>query len=208
MSPKSSGSEAATHARAQATRGPAAPAKRSEDVVTDAPLVRPGVRLGVDVGEVRIGVAASDPSALLAVPVETVRRDATSAADLDQIVAIATAREVLEVVVGLPRTLAGAEGVAAQRARDYAAALHRALGGVPVRLWDERLSTVQAHRTMRDAGVPGRAQRARVDQAAAVLILQSALDAERLTGRPPGRALGERKPRAPRSGRSDKGRQA
>lgn len=174
---------------------------------SDGLPVRPGVRLGVDVGEVRVGVAASDPSGLLAVPVETVRRDAASAADVDRIATMAAELDVLEVVVGLPRTLAGAEGLAAQRVRDYAYALHRRMGSVPVRLWDERLSTVDAHRTMRDSGVPGRQQRARVDQAAAVLILQSALDAERLTGRPPGRALGERKSRAPRSGRSDEGRQ-
>ncbi len=170
--------------------------------------VRPGVRLGVDVGEVRVGLAASDPAGLLAVPVETVRREAGRTADLDRLAAVAAERQVLEIIVGLPRTLAGVEGVAAQRARDYARELHRRLGGMPVRLWDERLSTVDAHRTLRDSGVPGRAQRARVDQAAAVLILQSALDAERLTGRPPGRALGERKPRTRRSGPSDEGRKA
>lgn len=174
----------------------------------DASHVRPGVRLGVDVGEVRVGLAASDPAGLLAFPVQTIHRDLATGSDLDLVAEMAAERRAVEVVVGLPRTLRGAEGLAAQRARRYAADLHRRLAPVPVRLWDERLSTVDAHRTLRDSGVPGRRHRARVDQAAAVLILQSALDAERHTGRPPGRALGERKPRTPRSGRSDEGRQA
>ncbi|HEU4675328.1 MAG TPA: Holliday junction resolvase RuvX [Motilibacteraceae bacterium] len=149
--------------------------------------VRRGVRLGVDVGTVRIGVAASDPSALLATPLETVRR---GRGDVDRVVALAAEREVLEVVVGLPRHLSGAEGASAGDARTFAAALARRLAPVPVRLVDERLSTVTAQRGLRESGLTGkRAARTRrdvVDQAAAVVILQSALDAERGSGRPPG----------------------
>lgn len=149
--------------------------------------VRRGVRLGVDVGTVRIGVAACDPSALLATPLETVRR---GRGDLDRVVALAAEHEVLEVVVGLPRHLSGAEGASAGDARTFAAALARRLAPVPVRLVDERLSTVTAQRGLRDSGLTGkRAARTRrdvVDQAAAVVILQSALDAERGSGRPPG----------------------
>lgn len=174
----------------------------------DAPHVRPGVRMGVDVGEVRVGLAASDPAGMLAFPVQTIDRHLATGSDLDLVAEIAVQRQAMEVVVGLPRTLGGAEGLAAQQARHYAAELHRRLGHLPVRLWDERLSTVDAHRVLRDAGVPGRRQRTKIDQAAAVLILQSALDAERQTGRPPGTALGERKPRTPRSGRPHEGRQA
>lgn len=169
---------------------------------------RHGVRLGVDVGEVRVGLAVSDPAGMLALPVATLVRDATGGEDLETIVREVLDRSAIEVVVGLPRTLSGAEGVAAQRARGYARDLHGRLSGVPVRLWDERLTTVDAHRALRESGVAGRRQRQSVDQAAAVLILQSALDAERATGRPPGQSVGGRKPRATRPGRPDEGRQA
>lgn len=170
--------------------------------------MRQGVRLGVDVGEVRVGLAASDPAGVLATPVETLTRDREGLGDIDQIVAQARERAALEVVVGLPRTLSGDEGVAARGVRDYAAALHRRLGGTPVRLVDERLSTVDAHRALHSSGVPGRRHRARVDQAAAVVILQAALDMERSTGRPPGEALGGRKPRARRTATKSEGTQA
>ncbi len=173
-----------------------------------ASRIRPGVRMGVDVGEVRVGLAASDPAGMLAFPVQTLDRDLATGSDLDLVAEMAAGRAVVEVIVGLPRSLSGVEGVAAQHARRYAAELHRRLASVPVRLWDERLSTVDGHRVLRESGVPGRQQRAKIDQAAAVLILQSALDAERHTGRPPGTALRERKPRTPGSGRTDEGRQA
>jgi putative Holliday junction resolvase len=94
--------------------------------------------------------------------------------------------DALEVVVGLPRTMRGDEGSAADAARRYATAIARRVAPVGVRLVDERLSTVSAHRTLRDAGVRGRRHRPVVDQVAAVVILQSALDAERASGRAPG----------------------
>jgi putative Holliday junction resolvase len=144
------------------------------------------VRVGVDVGSVRVGVARSDPSALVATPVETVRRDAAGGTDLDRIAGIVQDTDAVEVVVGLPRTLRGEEGAAAVAARQYATAIARLVTPVPVRLVDERLSTVSAHRTLRDAGVRGRRHRPVVDQVAAVVILQSALDAERASGREPG----------------------
>lgn len=163
------------------------------------------MRLGVDVGQVRVGVAASDPSGLLATPVSTLARDLEFASDQQQIADLARQRAVVEVVVGLPRSLSGAEGLAAQQAREYAASLHRLLAGIPVRLVDERLTTVAAHRAMHATGVPGRQHRNRVDQAAAVLILQAALDAERSTGRPAGAPVGGRKPRAARPAGRDEG---
>ncbi len=103
----------------------------------------------------------------------------------------------VEVVVGLPRTLAGDEGAAAEAARTYAGRLSVRIAPVPVRLVDERLTTVDAHRNLRESGVDGRRQRSVIDQAAAVLILQAALDAERNSGRPPGELVrtGGRKPR-------------
>jgi putative Holliday junction resolvase len=150
-------------------------------------VVRPGVRLGVDVGAVRVGLAASDPSGMLASPVETVPRDTSSArADLTRIATVARERGAVEVVVGLPRLLSGAEGEAARLARAYAADLALAVHPVPVQLVDERLTTVESHRRLRESGVAGRSQRAVVDQTAAVLILQTALDTERVSGRAPG----------------------
>ncbi|SOC54636.1 Holliday junction resolvase RuvX [Ornithinimicrobium cerasi] len=157
-----------------------------------------GALLGVDVGEVRVGLAASDPEGLIATPVDTLRRDREHGSDLVRIAEEVRDRGAVGVVVGLPRSLSGEEGLAAGRARLYAKALQRHLE-VPVRLWDERLTTVDAHRALRSSGVPGRRQRGVVDQAAAVLILQAALDARR-AGRPAGVPLKARKPRTPRSG--------
>jgi putative Holliday junction resolvase len=148
--------------------------------------VRPGVRVGVDVGTVRIGVAASDPAGLIASPVETVRREKGDLARIAQIVA---ERAAVEVVIGLPRSLSGQEGPAARAARDFARRVSKLVPLVPVRLVDERLSTVTAERGLRDAGVGGRRGRSVVDQAAAVIILQSALDAERSSGQPPGQIV-------------------
>lgn len=145
--------------------------------------MRTGPRLGIDVGAVRIGVAVCDPSGLLATPVETV---VAGKAALARLVALASEHEVVEVVVGLPLSLSGEEGSAAEAARTLASGLASALASVPVRLVDERLSTVTATAALRGSGVPGRKQRAVVDQAAATVILQAALDAERSAGRPPG----------------------
>lgn len=144
-----------------------------------------GRRLGVDVGSVRVGVAVSDPDGLLATPVETVARDA-GGLDLRRIGDLVAEHEAVEVVVGLPRSLSGAEGPAAITARGFAVALATTLPGVPVRLVDERFTTVTAHRNLREAGVKGRRRKPVVDQAAAVLILQAALDADRSSSRPVG----------------------
>lgn len=163
---------------------------------TPGPAPPRGVLLGVDVGQARVGLAASDPDGLLATPVETLARDEAHGSDLDRVASEARERRAVGVVVGLPRSLSGEEGLAAQRARDYARSLQRRLE-VPVRLWDERLTTVDAHRALHSSGVPGRRQRSVVDQAAAVLILQAALDARR-AGRPAGVPLKQRKPHPPR----------
>jgi putative holliday junction resolvase len=139
-----------------------------------------GRRLGVDVGEVRIGVALSDPAGILATPLVTLSRDRSGGRDLDALAAMVVEHEVVEVVVGLPRTLAGRDGPAARAAADYARALSGRLSeGVAVRLTDERLTTVSATRMLAERGVRGRKQRAVIDQAAAVEILQGWLDARR-----------------------------
>lgn len=164
--------------------------------------MRTGIRVGVDVGSVRVGVSRSDADGILATPVATVARASDvdpdpSDADVVEILALVHELGAFEVVVGLPKTLAGAEGPAAEAARKYAHVLAQALSPGAVRLVDERLTTVDAHRALRESGVPGRRARTVVDQVAAVLILQSALDEERGSGRPPGAPVGgkRRKPR-------------
>jgi putative Holliday junction resolvase len=137
-----------------------------------------GRRLGIDVGSVRIGVAVSDPDGILATPVETIRRDRTDR-HLRRLIQLVTELEAVEVVAGLPRTLADRTGPSAQDAIGLAEELERRVAPVPVRLADERLTTVSAQRSLRDAGVRARAQRAVIDQAAAVGILQSWLDQRR-----------------------------
>jgi putative Holliday junction resolvase len=150
---------------------------------------RAGVRLGVDVGSVRIGLAACDPAGLLASPVETVPRDPRGDTDLARIAELTRELDAIEIVVGLPLSLSGKAGPAAATASDYAVKLAAAAEPIPVRLVDERLTTVSAHGKLASAGLGSRARRAVVDQAAAVIILQSALDAERATGRPPGQTV-------------------
>lgn len=155
--------------------------------------MRQGTRLGVDVGEVRIGVARSDPSGLIATPVETVRRGRD---DLRRLAELSRIEQAFEVVVGLPRSLSGAEGPAAAKVRTFAARLAGAVAPVPVRLCDERLSTVTAEAVLREQRRKGPRRRAVVDQAAAVVILQSALDAERRTGAAPGELVAPGQPDA------------
>jgi putative Holliday junction resolvase len=137
-----------------------------------------GRRLGVDVGSVRIGVATSDPDGILATPVETVTRD-RSGKHLRRLGKLVAEYEAVEVVVGLPRTLADRTGPAAQDAIEVADLLAQRISPIPVRLADERLTTVTAQRSLREAGVRAKSQRAVVDQAAAVAILQGWLDERR-----------------------------
>jgi putative Holliday junction resolvase len=131
-----------------------------------------GVIVAVDVGKVRVGLAASDPNRVLASPVATV-----PAADLDAVVAVIREREAVRVVVGLPKTLAGREGPSVVMARTYAEALAPLIAPVPVEFVDERLTTVVGERALVGSGVAGRARRAVIDQAAAVALLQGVLDA-------------------------------
>ena len=145
------------------------------------------MRLGVDVGSVRVGVAASDPDGLVATPVVTLRR---GHGDVEQLVMLVHERRAVEVVVGLPTSLSGRRGPAARAAEDYAQALGDRLAPVPVRLVDERFSTAGAQRGLHASGVSTRRGRKVIDQAAAVIILQGALDAERSSGVAPGRIVG------------------
>lgn len=143
---------------------------------------RRGVRLGIDVGKARVGVARSDPDGMLAVPVETVPRgDAT----LHRLRALVHEYDPLEILVGLPLNLRGEDTASTTDARTFAQQLHAETGRA-VRLVDERLSTVSAHAALRSSGRSQRDSRNIVDQVAAVVLLQQAIDTEKSTGRPTG----------------------
>ena len=144
--------------------------------------MRTGVRVGVDVGTARIGVARSDPHGMLATPVETVERGGDPVA---RVLGIVAEHEGIEVIVGLPLALSGRETASTADATNFARELARR-GPVPVRVVDERLSTVSAHSALRASGRNAKNSRSVVDQVAAVIILQHALDFERAADRPPG----------------------
>jgi putative Holliday junction resolvase len=137
-----------------------------------------------------VGVATCDPSGTVATPVTVLRRDRRGGSDLDALAEIVVGRQPLEVLVGLPTSLSGRDGPAAQAARAYAGQLAARIAPVEVRLVDERLSTAEAGRSLQAAGVTAKAARGVIDAAAAVVILQHALDAERSTGEVPGELVG------------------
>lgn len=148
--------------------------------------MRPGVRLGIDVGRARIGVARCDPHALLATPVETVPRDRAGAGtDFARILDLMREYDACELVVGLPLGLSGHRTASTEDAEQFARHLAAATR-VPVRLVDERLSTVSAQGHLRQVGRTTKQSRGVIDQAAAVVILQHALDVERAQGDAPG----------------------
>ncbi len=150
--------------------------------------MRRGRRLAVDVGDARIGVASCDPDGLLATPVETVpARDVPAVRR--RLAALTAEYEPLEIVVGLPRSLSGREGPAAAKVRAFARQLAADVAPVTVRLVDERMTTVTASQGMRASGVSAKKGRSRIDQAAAVIILQSALETERVSGSAPGECV-------------------
>lgn len=144
--------------------------------------MRPGVRLGVDVGTARIGVARSDLHGMLATPVETVPR---GAGDIARIRELVSEIDAVEIIVGLPLALSGRETASTGDAKEFAGRLSTACA-VPVRLVDERLSTVSANSALRASGRNAKNSRSVVDQVAAVIILQHALDFERSADSPPG----------------------
>nr|WP_296781180.1 Holliday junction resolvase RuvX [Rhodococcus sp. (in: high G+C Gram-positive bacteria)] len=139
----------------------------------------PGRRIGIDVGSVRIGIASCDPGCVLATPVETVARAKSRGAeptDVARVAALVAEYEAVEIVIGLPRTLRGESGSAVKAAESFARILAKHVDGVPIRMADERLTTVTATRALRDSGVRAKSQRSVIDQAAAVAILQGWLD--------------------------------
>jgi len=131
--------------------------------------------LGLDVGDVRIGVALSDETGILATGLPTLQRVGPRK-DVRAVAALVRDREVGEVVVGLPRRLDGSLGPQAEKVLAFMDSLRASLR-VPVTPWDERLTTVEAERTLREAGAGSRERKASVDRIAAILILQNYLDA-------------------------------
>ncbi|WP_341954781.1 Holliday junction resolvase RuvX [Salinibacterium sp. TMP30] len=144
--------------------------------------MRSGTRLGVDVGKVRVGVARSDPQGMLATPVETVQR---ADASVQKVLAIAAEHDAVELVVGLPIALSGRDTASTGDARDFAQQLADE-SELPVRLVDERMTTMSANSALRASGRNAKNSRSVVDQVAAVIILQHALDFERSAATPPG----------------------
>jgi putative holliday junction resolvase len=139
--------------------------------------VREGIRLGIDVGQARVGVARSDPRGTMAVPVATLARVTA----LLEIAELAVEYEPLEIVVGLPINLQGERTPSTDDAEAFAREIE-ALGVAPVRMVDERLSTVSATSALHSAGRSTRSHRSVVDQVAAVILLQHTLDSERSQG--------------------------
>lgn len=148
--------------------------------------MRFGRRLGIDVGDARIGVASCDPSGMIATPVETVQAGPEA---IGRLAELASEYEVIECVVGLPLGLSGREGPAAKKVREFARELATTISPISVRLVDERMSTVSAQGQLHASGRNTKNSRAVIDQAAAVVILQSAIDAEKLRGAAPGELI-------------------
>lgn len=144
--------------------------------------MRTGVRIACDVGSVRIGIARSDALGMLAVPLDAV---AAGSGALAAVRSLVDEWEAIEVYVGLPLHMSGQEGTASAAAREWAAALAERTAA-PVRLIDERLSTVQAQRALHAGGRSTRQSRSVIDSASAVMVLQSVLDAEQRSGTAPG----------------------
>ncbi len=130
--------------------------------------------LGIDHGDVRVGIALSDPTEFLASPLCVL--DSTKAG-LDQIVALIAEHQVEKIVVGLPRNMDGSYGSATEKVRKFIEKL-KTRTAVPVFEWDERLSTVSAHNVLREAGLDGKRRKGVVDKVAAQIILQNYLDAQ------------------------------
>jgi len=160
---------------------------------TNSGVYPQGIKLGVDVGTVRVGLAICDPDEILATPFKTVSRDAKKNSDVRVVVKQAAEMRAVQIFVGLPKTMKGEERSSAQMATEYAellvGELARAGLDVPVNLVDERLSTVTAHRNLHEAGMSSKNHRKVVDQVAAAGILQHAIDMQKARGTDVGRRV-------------------
>jgi putative Holliday junction resolvase len=163
------------------------PGDKHPVTIPSAPGTYPqGIKLGVDVGTVRVGVAVCDRDAILATPLKTLDRNPKKNSDVRVIASLVEELGAVQVIVGLPRTMKGEEHASARMATEYAQLLVRELESrgldVPVNLVDERLSSVTAHRNLHEAGMSSRNHRKVVDQVAAAGILQHAIDMQKARG--------------------------
>lgn len=152
--------------------------------------MRSGRRLAIDFGKARIGVAISDAYAILASGLETIPRAKSPAADIDRILQLVIENEVIEIYVGLPISLNGMENASTSDAIVLARAIAEKTN-VPLRFIDERLTTVTAANALKTSGRNAKSGRAIIDQIAAAVILEQALEIERSAGTQPGKSLKE-----------------
>jgi putative Holliday junction resolvase len=149
--------------------------------------MRTGVRLGIDLGSVRVGIAKCDPQGILASPLR-VEPFTDNATVISAIVSLAHEYECLELVLGFPVNLAGDEALSAQVVRKFGEELAAATA-IPVRLIDERMTTAAARKQLQAAGYSTRTDKHLIDAAAAVILLEDALEAERRQGHPIGEVV-------------------
>jgi putative Holliday junction resolvase len=152
--------------------------------------VRSGRRLAIDVGKVRIGIAASDFHAILASGLETVPRGADLEPNLKRIVELVNEVEPIEIYVGLPVSMSGNHSASTEDAIDFARQLSPLVSS-EVRFIDERMTTVTAANALKLSGRDSKSGRQIIDQIAATVILEQAMEQEKSTGKQPGKAMGE-----------------
>jgi putative holliday junction resolvase len=152
--------------------------------------MRKGKRLAIDVGAVRIGLASCDPDGILSSPLEAIRRSGSDVETATTIASLVSELDAIEVLVGDPMSLSGESTISTKDARSLAHEIAREVT-VPVRLVDERLSTVSAQAKLRQSGIDSRNSRALIDSASAVEILEQALNIERSTGEAAGTLVAE-----------------
>ena len=149
--------------------------------------MRIGARVGIDVGTVRVGIARSDRDGLLAVPVDTFERNDSCAARIGELV---NEIDAIEVYVGLPLSLSGSHSASTSDALSFARDIAAHISA-NVRMVDERLTTVSAHAALKQSGKQASRSRSVVDQVAAVMLLQHALDTERARETAPGTSVAD-----------------
>ena len=149
-----------------------------------------GRKLALDVGKARVGVAMSDPSGIIASPSNALERQREDRDTVDQIRSLVLEHDIEAIFVGDPISLSGSETSSTRDSRDFASLLRLSIG-VPVRMIDERLSTVSAARNLRDSGRNARSSKSMIDSASAVVILESVLRSERLSGEDAGMPVGD-----------------
>lgn len=148
-----------------------------------------GSRLAIDVGTVRIGLAVSDPDSIVSTPLPALVRSKLLVESLQEILSLISENGVIEVYVGDPLSLSGVETASTQDARKFALQLAE-LTSVPVRLVDERLTTVTASSKLRLNGKNAKAAKSLIDSASAVEILEQALNVSKQSGKPAGLRVG------------------